>query len=118
MPESYGVNPSKRSRTRWKNFASMSYPTHVEVKDLQPEILPAPTDSSSTDSAARNRPSDPDEKRQESKFRTLQRYIWDDPSKPPHEKRFLLKLDLFLLSYSCLGYFCKNLDQNNISNAY
>jgi ACS family pantothenate transporter-like MFS transporter len=51
-------------------------------------------------------------------WRSIQRYIWDDPDKSQKEKKFLLKLDLFLLSYTCLGYFCKNLDQANISNAY
>ncbi|EPE28443.1 MFS general substrate transporter [Glarea lozoyensis ATCC 20868] len=51
-------------------------------------------------------------------LRTIQRYIWDDPDKSPEEKKFLLKLDFFLLSYGCLGYFCKNLDQANINNAY
>jgi ACS family pantothenate transporter-like MFS transporter len=51
-------------------------------------------------------------------WRNVQRYIWDDPDKPADEKRFLRKLDFFLLSYTCLGYFCKNLDQANISNAY
>lgn len=51
-------------------------------------------------------------------WRLVQRYIWDDPDKPEEEKKFLLKLDVFLLSYSCLGYFCKNLDQANLSNAY
>jgi ACS family pantothenate transporter-like MFS transporter len=51
-------------------------------------------------------------------WRNVQRYIWDDPDKPVEEKRFLRKLDFFLLSYTCLGYFCKNLDQANISNAY
>jgi len=51
-------------------------------------------------------------------WRSIQRYIWDDPDKSDREKRFLFKLDIFLLSYSCLGYFCKNLDQANISNAY
>jgi ACS family pantothenate transporter-like MFS transporter len=51
-------------------------------------------------------------------WRSVQRYIWDDPDKAPEEKRFLLKLDFFLLSYTCLGYFCKNLDQANINNAY
>ncbi|KUJ13333.1 MFS general substrate transporter [Mollisia scopiformis] len=51
-------------------------------------------------------------------WRNIQRYIWDDPDKPAVEKKFLLKLDFFLLSYTCLGYFCKNLDQANISNAY
>lgn len=52
------------------------------------------------------------------KWRIIQRYIWDDPDKPEVEKKFLLKLDFFLLSYTCLGYFCKNLDQANINNAY
>ncbi|KIM98460.1 hypothetical protein OIDMADRAFT_128552 [Oidiodendron maius Zn] len=51
-------------------------------------------------------------------WRSIQRYIWDDPDKPADEKRFLLKLDIFLLTYTCLGYFCKNLDQANINNAY
>jgi ACS family pantothenate transporter-like MFS transporter len=34
-------------------------------------------------------------------FRSLQRYVWDDPDKPKHEKRFLLKLDFYLLTYAC-----------------
>lgn len=51
-------------------------------------------------------------------LRAIQRYIWDDPDKPEQEKKFLLKLDFFLLTYACLGYFCKNLDQSNINNAY
>lgn len=51
-------------------------------------------------------------------WRTVQRYIWDDPDKSPREKKFLRKLDFYLLTYACLGYFCKNLDQGNISNAY
>jgi ACS family pantothenate transporter-like MFS transporter len=51
-------------------------------------------------------------------LRTFQRFVWDDPDKPKDEKRFLLKLDIFLLTASCLGYFSKNLDQANIGNAY
>jgi hypothetical protein len=51
-------------------------------------------------------------------WRSIQPYIWDDPDKPAIEKKFLLKLDFFLLSYTCLAYFCKNLDQQNINNAY
>src|ERR1700753_2744956 len=45
-------------------------------------------------------------------WRHVQRYIWDDPDKPAKEKRFLRKLDFFLLSYTSLAYFCKNLDQS------
>ncbi len=51
-------------------------------------------------------------------WRTVQRYIWYDPDKSKEEKFFLFKLDCFLLSYGCLGYFCKNLDQANLNNAY
>jgi ACS family pantothenate transporter-like MFS transporter len=50
--------------------------------------------------------------------RTFQRYVWDDPDKPADEKRFLFKLDVFLLTAACSGYFSKNLDQANIGNAY
>jgi ACS family pantothenate transporter-like MFS transporter len=50
--------------------------------------------------------------------RTFQRYAWDDPDKPREEKWFLFKLDIFLLTSACLGYFSKNLDQANVSNAY
>ncbi|CAI6331927.1 unnamed protein product [Periconia digitata] len=51
-------------------------------------------------------------------FRSIQRYAWDDPDIPKERKWFLFKLDLFLLTSACLGYFSKNLDQSNISNAY
>ena len=51
-------------------------------------------------------------------WRSIQRYVWDDPDKPAAEKTFLLKLDFFLLTYTSLGYFCKNLDQANVNNAY
>ncbi|KAF7893960.1 hypothetical protein EAF00_007474 [Botryotinia globosa] len=51
-------------------------------------------------------------------FRSVQSYVWDDPDKPAIEKWFLLKLDFFLLTYGCRGYFCKNLDQANVNNAY
>ncbi|KAF2638648.1 pantothenate transporter liz1 [Massarina eburnea CBS 473.64] len=50
--------------------------------------------------------------------RTFQRYAWDDPDKPKEQKWFLFKLDCFLLTVSCLGYFSKNLDQANIQNAF
>jgi MFS transporter, ACS family, pantothenate transporter len=50
--------------------------------------------------------------------RAFQRYAWDDPDMPPAEKWFLFKLDIFLLTTACLGYFSKNLDQSNVSNAF
>ncbi|CZS93967.1 related to transporter protein [Rhynchosporium agropyri] len=46
-------------------------------------------------------------------------YIWDyDPARSKEERRFLQKLDFSLLTILSLGYFIKNLDQTNISNAY
>jgi hypothetical protein len=56
--------------------------------------------------------------RQRQILRTFQRYVWDDPDKPKEEKWFLFKLDFFLLTAACLGYFSKNLDQSNVKNAY
>lgn len=72
------------------------------------------------DSAATTSRSDAEKKSGNARgvLKRIQRYVWDDPDKPEEEKRFLLKLDLFLLSYACFAYFCKNLDQSNISNAY
>ncbi|RAO70940.1 uncharacterized protein BHQ10_006952 [Talaromyces amestolkiae] len=65
-----------------------------------------------------NQPLSEDTPKNGSFFSSIRRYIWDDPKKSPKEKWFLLKLDVFLLTISCLGYFSKNLDQANISNAY
>ncbi|KFY48030.1 hypothetical protein V495_01671 [Pseudogymnoascus sp. VKM F-4514 (FW-929)] len=46
-------------------------------------------------------------------------YIWDyDPNRSPQERKFVQKLDISLLTILSLGYFIKNLDQTNISNAY
>lgn len=45
-------------------------------------------------------------------------FHWHEPNTSPAEKRLLFKLDWFLLSFSCLTYFIKQLDQNNVSNAY
>lgn len=42
----------------------------------------------------------------------------DEPATAPAEKRLLRKIDWFLLSFSCLTYFVKQLDQNNVTNAY
>ncbi|CAN8100498.1 unnamed protein product [Discula destructiva] len=43
---------------------------------------------------------------------------WHEPGTSAEEKKLLFKLDWFLLSFSCLTYFLKQLDQNNVSNAY
>lgn len=48
----------------------------------------------------------------------IKRFLWDGADKHPKEQRYLLKLDFFLLSSSCLGYFIKNLNQSNLATAY
>ncbi|KAI1392784.1 MFS general substrate transporter [Hypoxylon trugodes] len=46
-------------------------------------------------------------------------YIWDyDPGRTHEERAFLHKLDIFLVTMLSFGYFIKNLDQTNISNAF
>ncbi|KPM42120.1 hypothetical protein AK830_g4427 [Neonectria ditissima] len=50
--------------------------------------------------------------------KTWKSYVWDTLDKPKKERRFLLKLDSVILTFACLGYFIKNLNQININNAY
>ncbi|KAH8682022.1 major facilitator superfamily transporter [Xylariales sp. PMI_506] len=45
-------------------------------------------------------------------------FHWHEPNTSAQEKRLILKLDWFILSYSCLCYFIAWLDSSNISNAY
>ncbi|BEJ17171.1 hypothetical protein CspHIS471_0605720 [Cutaneotrichosporon sp. HIS471] len=44
--------------------------------------------------------------------------IWDTFDLPPAERRLMLKVDGFLLTFASLGYFIKNLDQTNVNNAF
>ncbi|KAH3674689.1 hypothetical protein WICMUC_003105 [Wickerhamomyces mucosus] len=50
-------------------------------------------------------------------YKTLQ-FLWDGTDKHPLERKFLIKLDWFLLSSSCAGYFLKTLNSSNIGTAY
>jgi len=45
-------------------------------------------------------------------------FIWDSADKHPLERKFLAKLDFFLLSSTMLGYFIKTLNQSNVGTAY
>lgn len=45
-------------------------------------------------------------------------FIWHPKDLPASEKKLLFKIDLCILSYACLAYFTKWLDQANLSNAY
>ncbi|KFY84297.1 hypothetical protein V500_09412 [Pseudogymnoascus sp. VKM F-4518 (FW-2643)] len=45
-------------------------------------------------------------------------YFWDTLDKPKEERRFLFKLDAALLTFACLGFFIKFMDQININVAF
>ncbi|ETS86245.1 hypothetical protein PFICI_00073 [Pestalotiopsis fici W106-1] len=45
-------------------------------------------------------------------------FFWDTLDGDPRERRYMHKLDSYLFSYICLGYFIKYLDQTNYSNAF
>lgn len=45
-------------------------------------------------------------------------FVWHPKGLPASEKKLLFKIDLFILTYACLAYFTKWLDQANLSNAY
>ncbi|KAI9729153.1 MAG: hypothetical protein M1834_007060 [Cirrosporium novae-zelandiae] len=44
--------------------------------------------------------------------------VWDSLDKSPKERAFIAKIDWWILSYCCIGYFVKYLDQTNMTNAY
>lgn len=40
--------------------------------------------------------------------------IWDSLDKSPEERKLIAKLDWWILSYVCVAYFIKYLDQTNV----
>ncbi|KAI1625641.1 major facilitator superfamily domain-containing protein [Exophiala viscosa] len=74
---------------------------------MSKEIEPTVQDYDGTNSPAPRKPQ-----------RTWKSYVWDSLDKSPEERRFLFKLDLGLVTFSCLGYFIKFLDQSNLNNAF
>ncbi|CAN8095500.1 unnamed protein product [Discula destructiva] len=49
------------------------------------------------------------------KIRSL---VWDTLDRSPEERRLIAKVDFFILTWAGLTYFSKNLNTNNVSNAY
>ncbi|GKZ28969.1 hypothetical protein AbraIFM66950_002216 [Aspergillus brasiliensis] len=45
-------------------------------------------------------------------------YIWDTWELPSDQRWLLFKLDAFVLTFASIGYFLKNLDLQNVTNAY
>ncbi|KAH8106083.1 MFS general substrate transporter [Cristinia sonorae] len=49
---------------------------------------------------------------------SIRRFVWGDIPQSKAERKLLIKIDWFILSYCCLMYFTNYLDRSNISNAY
>lgn len=49
------------------------------------------------------------------KLRTI---IWGAPASTRAERRLIVKLDFFILSFCCLSYWVNYLDRSNLNNAY
>ncbi|KAI5866535.1 MFS general substrate transporter [Durotheca rogersii] len=45
-------------------------------------------------------------------------YFWNRPGTSEEERKLVQKLDLTVLVFCCLTFFAKDLDRNNINNAY
>ena len=41
--------------------------------------------------------------------------IWDTFDKSPEDRKLVTKIDWFIMTYVCLAYFVKYLDQTNVS---
>ncbi|KAH7306144.1 major facilitator superfamily transporter [Rhexocercosporidium sp. MPI-PUGE-AT-0058] len=82
--------------------------------DDKSRLLPSQTSSSSGSESERS-----SVRRDGQKKAPWWSHIWDyDPERVREERKLLQKLDFSLLTILSLGYFIKNLDQTNISNAY
>lgn len=52
------------------------------------------------------------------RIKTWKGQLWDTWELPPEERWLLFKLDAFILTFASIGYFLKNLDQDNAKNAF
>lgn len=88
-------------------------PVTVDITTASEEQTPQPTPEIEQQTSSSPSPSPPN-----SRWRRIIGIVWDTFDGSPQERRYVRKLDTFLLSYMCLAYFIKQLDQTNISNAF
>ncbi|TAQ89282.1 hypothetical protein B7494_g2423 [Chlorociboria aeruginascens] len=50
--------------------------------------------------------------------RRIKEIFWDSLDRTSEERRLIFKLDIFILTWAGFTYFSKNLNSNNVSNAY
>ncbi|KAI0347339.1 MFS general substrate transporter [Trametopsis cervina] len=53
-----------------------------------------------------------------SAWQRTRHFVWGEVPQSKEERKLLLKIDWFILSYCCLMYFTNYLDRSNINNAY
>lgn len=66
--------------------------------------------ASSSDGAGDESPA---EKKQTVRQR-IRSIVWDTLDRSPEERRFIAKIDFFILTWASLTYFSKNLNTNNL----
>ncbi|KAI0381309.1 MFS general substrate transporter [Hypomontagnella monticulosa] len=59
-----------------------------------------------------------DDRQKDTATRKFLRIIWDSLDKSPEERKFINKVDCWIMTYICVAYFVKYLDQTNVVNAY
>ncbi|KAK7947045.1 uncharacterized protein PG986_011366 [Apiospora aurea] len=63
-----------------------------------------------------------DVREKKSMHRRVRELVWDSLDRSPEERRFISKIDFYILTWAGLAYFSKNLNQNNVeprpANAY
>ena len=52
------------------------------------------------------------------KSKSWKYYFWDSFDKSKEEQRLILKLDLTLMTFGCLGTFIKYIDRSNLNSAF
>jgi hypothetical protein len=61
-------------------------------------------------------------KSNQSKYKIIQAikelFVWYPKNYDPEERKLLFKLDAYILTYACLGFFIKTLDAANVKYAY
>lgn len=87
----------------------------IEVNESQDDL---DSDQSPRIDLSLNLTEEEKEYRETSKWFKFKLLLWDSVDKHPLEKKFLLKLDFFLMSSSMLGYFIKQLNASNVTTAY
>lgn len=51
-------------------------------------------------------------------LKSIRTIVWGEPPSSKLERNLLFKIDWFILSYTCLAFWCVSIDTSNVSNAY